>query len=218
MTGQIHVAVVDDHQLFRAGLIELLQTFSDLKVVAQGQSGAEAVDIARSHAPDVMLLDLDMPDTGSAGLTSFATAEAVRSASPSTRIVVLTMHDEAALVRSLVRAGASGYLIKSASRDELYAAITAAVRDDNSVLVSVSRSTANALSAATAAVAGPLTARELEVLRALAADGGTNRTIADELHIAEATVKRHLATIYDKLGAHTRVQAIRKARLHGFID
>lgn len=213
----IRVVVADDHQIFRAGVIELLQTFDDLEVVGQAGTGAEALELVVALQPDVVLLDLDMPDTLSVGLESVSTAVAIRSASPGSKIVVLTMHDDADLVRKLIHAGISSYLVKSAGREELHAAIAAAARDEHSVMVSVSRATASALSAGITDGPSILTSREHDVLQVLAR-GGTNRSIGRELHLAEATVKRHLATIYNKLDAHTRLEVVRKAQALGLLS
>lgn len=212
----ISVVVADDHKMFRAGVIELLQTFDDLEIVGQAATGEEALALVRELRPDVVLLDLDMPDTVSSGVECVTTAVAVRDAYPETKIVVLTMHDDADLVRKLIHAGVNSYLVKSAGREELYAAIAAAARDENSVMVSVSRATANALSSGLTEGPSILTARESDVLQALAR-GGTNRSIGCELHLAEATIKRHLATIYNKLDAHTRLEVVRKAQTLGLL-
>lgn len=217
MTDRIRVAVADDHNLFRAGLVEVLQTYADIEVVAEAATAAEALEIARTECPDVMLLDLDMPDTKSSGENGAGTAYGVMTLSPTTKVIVVTMHDDVDMVRRLIDAGVSGYLLKSAGREELNAAIRAAVRGEDAVVVSVSRGTASALSARTSqAPAGLLTARELDVLQCLA-DGDTNRSIAGKLHMAEGTIKRHIATVYTKLDAHTRTEAVRKARAAGLL-
>ncbi|BBH15761.1 DNA-binding response regulator [Nocardioides baekrokdamisoli] len=213
----IQVVVADDHKMFRAGVIELLHTFDDLEVVGQASTGVETLALVQDLQPDVLLLDLDMPDTVSTGFESVTTAVAVRTASPGTKVVVLTMHDDADLVRKLIHAGVSSYLVKSAGREELYAAIAAAARDENSVMVSVSRATATALSSGLTEGPSILTAREHDVLQCLAR-GGTNRSIGRELHLAEATIKRHLATIYNKLDAHTRLEVVRKAHALGLLS
>jgi DNA-binding NarL/FixJ family response regulator len=215
----IRVAVVDDHHLFRAALLELLATAPHIEIVGEAATGAGAVELAARTRPDVMLLDLDMPDTTSeASEGAGGTTTRVLSASPDTRIIILSMHDDARLVGTLVQSGAAGYLLKSAGRDELLAAIMATSRDDGPVTVSVSRETAMLLtSASSPAQSTVLTRREKEVLAMLAA-GGSNRMIARDLQLAEATVKRHLATIYTKLGARNRIDAVNKARLLGAID
>lgn len=216
MSTQVRVAVADDHNLFRAGVVELLSTFPDIEIVGQAASGAEAIRLVRDTQPDVILLDLDMPDTRATGEETSATTAAIRTVSTDTKVVILTMHDSASIVRKLLHEGVSGYLLKSAGREELYAAITAASRDQNAVTIGVSRRTATALSTGQSEVSTVLTAREVQVVELLA-HGGSNRSIANELSLAEATVKRHLASIYNKLEAHTRMQAVSRARSMGLI-
>ena len=196
MKASIRVAVVDDHQLFRDGVVEILATLPEVEVVAQGGSSADAVRIAADVRPDVILLDLDV--------------------SPSTCIIILTMHDEAHLVRELLLAGAGGYLLKSAGRDELLSAVKAAANNADSGTVNLSRGAALALSSQTPRHTSLLTERELEVLQ-LVAGGGSNRDIARDLHVAEATVKRHLATIVTKLDATSRISAVNAARRLGLM-
>jgi DNA-binding NarL/FixJ family response regulator len=212
------VAVIDDHQIFREGLIELLRTFDDISLVAEGASSADAIRIARTISPDVILLDLDMPGSAAPSMAGLEAVDAITVQHPEIKIVILTMHDDPGVVRRLIQSGISSYLTKSSGRKEVHAAICAAMRGGDSLLVNVSRATANSLSHASPAQPMVLTARELEVLGRLAATGGSNQHIAAELHISEATVKRHLATVYDKLGIHTRIQAVRRARLLGLLD
>ncbi|MBO9520475.1 MAG: response regulator transcription factor [Nocardioidaceae bacterium] len=213
----VRVVVADDHRLFRSGIIQLLNTFEGVTVVGEAGTGTEAVALARSQRPDVMLLELDLPDTTTVGTCGEAITKAVRAESPETAVVVVTMHDQPDLVRSLIRAGASAYLIKSIGREELHAAIVAAARADDTVTLNVSRDTAAALSAGTSPPLSPLSVRERELL-AILATGLTNKEIARRLHLADATVKRHLATIYAKLECHTRLHAVQKAQALGLID
>lgn len=218
MNTPIRVAVVDDHQLFREGVIELLATMTEVRVVGQGGTAAEAVALAVEQHPDVMLLDLDMPDTvGGSAHRAGATAQRVLDASPDTRVVVLTMHDSAALVRELLVAGASGYLLKSAGRDELLSAVKTAARQTGSVTFSLSRGAALALSSREHRRTSLLTPRETEVLELLA-NGGSNRQIARDLQITEATVKRHLATVFRKLDATSRISAVNAAHRLGVLE
>jgi DNA-binding NarL/FixJ family response regulator len=214
MTGPTtSIVVVDDHYLFRAGLIELLDSMPEFSVSGDGASGVEAIALAHEQRPDVILLDIEMPGPGTP-----ATIRKIAEASPHTRVVVLTMHDDPELVRSIVDAGAAGYLVKSAGREELVAAINAARRDESTVLVCVSRTTLLNMGRGGGIPADDqlLTAREVEVMRHLA-NGGTNRDIAAALFITEGTVKRHVANIYAKLGATSRIDAARKATKRGVI-
>jgi DNA-binding NarL/FixJ family response regulator len=211
MPTPIRIIVVDDHTLFRTGVIELLQSVPTFEIIAEGASGPDAITLAYEKQPDVLVLDVEMPGPGAA-----ATIRTVLEVSPSTRIVVLTMHDDPTLVRSLFEEGAVGYLLKSAGRSELAAAISAAARNESSVLLSVSRDTVMNLGRSATASSSSLSAREVEVLLLLAR-AHTNREIAINLQISEGTVKRHLANIYNKLGATSRIDAVRRGVQLGIV-
>lgn len=201
--------------MFRAGLIELLESMPDCRVIGQGASGEDAIALAEQCQPDVLLLDVEMP-----GPEAHVTIPAVEKLSPRTRTVVLTMHDSPELASRLLDAGAVGYVIKSAGREELLGAIAAARRLDDAVLVCASRhsllSLGRAGSRRLATRADVLSLRESEVVRELAS-GGSNRDLAAALAITEGTVKRHLANIYAKLGASSRIDAVRKAAERGIL-
>jgi DNA-binding NarL/FixJ family response regulator len=200
----VRVVVVDDHTLFRQGLRELLSTDPQFTVVAEGANGNEAVALAGEHRPDVILLDVEMPGPGAK-----ATIKQLRRVAPGTRIVVLTMHDDSTMVHELLEGGASAYLVKTIVREELIAAVRSVSRTPGNVLLSVSRETIEGLDRHRPE-GGPLSTRELEVLKLLA-QAMSNAQIAGRLYITEGTVKRHLTNIYAKLGAVSRVDAIRKA-------
>lgn len=217
MSQKIRVAIIDDHTMFRDGIAEMVGTFEDVEVVAQGASSAEAIEIARTLSPDVILMDLDMPAADGAPFGGVAATEQIRELDPAIAIVVVTMHEDPALVRRLLHVGARGFMSKTAGRTELHAAITAARGVGGSVTVTLSGPAAGALSNPAAADAAALTTRELHVLTMLAATGLSNQALAVELHLSPSTVKRHLATIYDKLGVNSRIQAVRKARVLGLI-
>jgi DNA-binding NarL/FixJ family response regulator len=199
----LRLVLVDDHRLFRESLGALLGVHEGIEVVAEGADGEDAVRLARQHRPDVLLLDVEMP--GQSVLTSLVE---VRSASPATRIVILTMHENTTLARQLLLRGASAYLIKTIGHHELVAAIRAATeRGPDMVTLSVSRSGLAGLAASGAPV---LSDRELEVLT-LVSRARSNAAIARELGISEGTVKRHLSNINVKLGATSRLDAVRRA-------
>jgi DNA-binding NarL/FixJ family response regulator len=202
-TGTISVVLVDDHTLFREGVAELLTSEETFHVVAQGSDGVEALSLVTEHRPDVVLVDVEMPGPGAR-----ATVSRLRQEHPATRIVVLTMHDKPELVRELLSQGASAFLVKTITRLELIAAVRSVVTSRDNVLLSVSRRTINRLDDPPPNAV--LSARELEVLR-LAALAMSNAQIGKRLLITEGTVKRHLTNIYIKLGATSRVDAIRKA-------
>lgn len=201
--GGISVVVVDDHTLFREGVAELLACDPAVRVVAQGASGTDALDLVREHRPDVVLVDVEMPGPGAR-----TTVRRLCQEHPDTHVIVLTMHDEAGLVRDLLSQGAAAFLVKSIERHELIAALRAVVANRDTILVSVSRDTISGLDRARPDAL--LSARELEVLQ-LAALAMSNAQIGRRLVITEGTVKRHLTNIYAKLGAVSRIDAIRKA-------
>lgn len=199
----VSIVVADDHTLFRQGLYQLIGTDPGLSVVAMGTNGPEAVALVSQHRPHVAIIDVEMPGDGAE-----RTVDALRRAAPETKIVVLTMHDDAGLVRRLLDRGASAYLVKSISRDQLVATLWTLARgaDDRDVLLSVSRATITRLDDRRERM---LTAREAEVLR-LCADAKSNAEIGRLLQITEGTVKRHLTNIFAKLGAVSRLDAVRK--------
>ena len=199
----LRLVLVDDHRLFRESLGALLSVHDGIEVVAEGSNGEEAVRLARQHRPDALLLDVEMP--GQSVLTSLVE---IRSASPATRIVILTMHENTTLARQLLIRGASAYLIKTIGHHELVAAVRATTeRAPDMVTLSVSRGGLAGLAAGGAPV---LSDRELEVLT-LVSRARSNSAIAAELRISEGTVKRHLSNINAKLGSTSRMDAVRRA-------
>lgn len=211
MSAPVRIVVADDHNLFRAGLIELLETVADFVVLGDVATGTAAVSAAAQLKPDVLILDVEMP-----GPDTHSVIQEIAAASPDTRVVVLTMHDDPNLVRSLVEAGAVGYLVKTAGRSELVLAISAAARDEGAVLLAVSRSTAVGLGRGPRQGGELLSPREYEILSLVAA-AKSNREIARKLYISEATVKRHLANVYTKLGASSRMEAVKAAIAGGIL-
>lgn len=203
------VLVADDHAILRSGLRLLISGQTDMEVVGEAGDVEETVRLAASLHPDVVTLDLTMP--GGSGLAAIA---GIRAAAPSTRIVILTMHEDPAYVRSALAAGASGFLVKSAADSALIAAIRAVRR--GRVFVEVqSREAMDALvrPAAAAQVAAPiatLSAREREVLVHVAR-GHTNQAIADLLGLSVKTVESYRARLMQKLGLTTRAELTRLA-------
>jgi DNA-binding NarL/FixJ family response regulator len=201
--GPVRVVVVDDHGLFRAGVMEILAC-EGVEVVAGGATGPDAVRLAREYQPDVLLLDVEMPGPGAR-----QTLVELRRAAPATRVAVLTMHDDPGLVRELLEVGAVAYLMKTMGPEQLIAAVRSVAQGGGEVLVSVPRATMERLGSA--GQQDLLSPREVEVLRLIAA-ARSNAQVARQLVITEGTVKRHLSNIYGKLGAVSRVDAIRKAK------
>jgi DNA-binding NarL/FixJ family response regulator len=205
---RIKVLIVDDHALFREGVAEIFAAEDDITVIGEAEDGFEAVALAEKEQPDVVLLDVEMPVMGA----ERAIGEILR-ASPSSKVLVLSMYDEPRLVRKLLSLGAHAYIVKNARREELLAAVRAVHGIQDRVVLSVSRSTADRLEGPEKDV---LSSRELEVLL-LTARGMSNAQIAFHLHISEGTVKRHLTNIYAKLGVSSRADAAKKALMSGLI-
>ncbi len=211
--GCIRVVVADDHTMFRQGLREMLSTDEGIEVVGEAENGREAVARVREKKPDVVILDVEMPVMGAAE----AMGEMLVLPTPP-KVLIVTMHDNPRLVRELLARGASGYLLKSASLEELVAAVRAAtVRASSGVhgenfIVAVPRAT---LEREEEKKEGEASERELEILL-LAARGLSNRQIAASLSLSEATVKRHLANLYAKMKVGSRSEATRKALSEGW--
>lgn len=208
---KVRIVVVDDHALFRAGLVSLLSQMADLEVVGEAGNGLQALDVVRETEPDVVLLDVNMPEMG-----GIETVEALRENAP-TRILMLTIskHDEDLF--GAIAAGADGYLLKSAEPDELRRSILL-VADGKSVLSP--EVTARVLKAISASQGVPaeigLSNREMEVLNCLAR-GMTSSQIAAQLFITENTVKTHVRHILEKLEAANRAEAVSRAIQLGLI-
>ncbi len=202
----IRIVIADDHPIVRDGLVAILERDPGIEVVGQAGGGQEAVALVEQLAPDVVLMDLRMPDgDGVAAIT------ALRTQSPHTpRILVLTTYDTDQDIRRALSAGADGYLLKDTPRGELLEAIhqLAAGRP---VLTPRALSVLSGRRAET-----PLTERELEVLREVAA-GGTNREAASRLFISETTLKTHLSRVFGKLGVGDRAAAVRVAYDRGLL-
>ena len=211
MTGNaIRVVLADDHTLFRDGLAALIETDPAFTVVAQCPDGATAIEVITRVVPDIAVVDIEMPGPG-----AHAVVTAIRKAAPTVSIVVLSMHQDAELLRSLLDAGASAFLSKTVARDQLIAGLHSVHRSHDNVLLSTSRdSISSAFGSETTGLPNLLSPRELEVLHLLA-EARSNWQIGRELGITESTVKRHLTNIYAKLGAVSRVDCVRKATAFG---
>ncbi|GAA3632083.1 response regulator transcription factor [Microlunatus ginsengisoli] len=210
----IRVGLVDDHDLFREGIRDILNAHADVTVVGEAGDAAAAVRLVGDKKPDVLLLDVDIP-----GGYVTDTVGRAKALSPDTRVVILTMLDEAKQIRELVRAGISAYLLKSASRHELVATIRTAAASPERCVLSISRDSLALLVAGDPAPdssATPLTSRECEVLE-LAAQAFSNAQIATRTGMSEATVKRHLRNVFAKLEAVSRIDAVNRAVAAGLI-
>lgn len=212
----IRILLVDDQAMVRSGLRMILESEDDLVVIAEAEDGAEAVRVARAERPDVILMDVRMPEVD--GLE--ATRQITETASDS-KVIVLTTFDLDDYVYGALRAGASGFLLKDAPADDLVAAIRVVARGDALLAPSVTRRLISEFAGrpeAGAAVTGldELTDRETEVLRLLAT-GKSNAEIAEELFVSETTVKTHVSHVLTKLGLRDRVQAVVAAYESGLV-
>jgi DNA-binding NarL/FixJ family response regulator len=205
MDELIQIMVVDDHHIVRQGLVALIGTLPDMKVIAQASDGAEAVDLYREHRPDVTLMDLRLPkQNGVDAITR------IREEFPSARIIVLTTFDGDEDIYRALQAGAKGYLLKGMNADELTDAIRTVHGGKSRIPAVVAERLAERMG-------GPsLTGRELDVLKRIVG-GRSNKEIASDLFISEATVKTHINSILSKLGVNDRTQAATTALQRGIV-
>ena len=212
--GLVRVALCDDHAIVRSGLRRILGAEHDLEVVGEVGSNREAVVLARAERPDVFVMDLGLPD--GSGITG--TAE-VRKASPATRVLVLTVHDDVAYLRRAFEAGADGYMVKEAADVELVRAVRQVASGRQYVHPSLGAAllAPDALPARLGGPGGELSVREGEVLRLIAL-GLTNAEIAERLHLSVRTVETHRAHIHQKLDIRSRAELVRFARAAGFLN
>jgi DNA-binding NarL/FixJ family response regulator len=205
---QIRILITDDHPVVREGLSGMLAGQSDFEVIGLAADGDTAVKMHDSLAPDVTLMDLRMP-----GLDGVGAIKAIKAQQPSSRIIVLTTYNSDADILRAIEAGATGYLLKDAPREELFRAIRAAARGDSVLASAVA---ARLMTRMRAPAEENLSAREIEVLQ-LVAKGASNEEIGKSLHISTATVKTHLIHIYGKLGVDDRTAAVTTALGKGII-
>jgi DNA-binding NarL/FixJ family response regulator len=209
MTDPVRVLIADDHPVFRDGLASLLSTQPDVEVVATAADGAEAVALAAEHRPDVVVMDLQMPELNGIDATR-RLAETI----PEIRVLVFTMGEEDGTVLAAMRAGARGYLVKGASQDEVARAISTVQAGGLVFGASLALRIADLLSGTSTpdrSAFPQLTGRELEILDRIAA-GRNNAQIAQELYLAPKTVRNNVSNILAKLQATDRAEAIIRAR------
>jgi DNA-binding NarL/FixJ family response regulator len=208
VSAPIRVLVVDDHPVVRDGIRGMLAGASGIEVVGEAGGGAEAVSLAESLSPDVVLMDLRMP-----GVDGVAAIREIVERRLRARVLVLTTYDTDREVLSAIEAGATGYLLKDAPRDELVRAVEATARGQAFLSASVG---ALLMERVRSPEPEALTDRELEVLR-LVASGATNKDIAERMFLSEATVKTHLLHVYAKLGVNDRAAAVAAAYERGLL-
>ena len=207
----IRVMVVDDHAVVRGGLRFFLLAFDDIALVAEAESGVQALELCATAQPDVVLMDIAMP-----GMDGVEATRVLRKRYPRIRVLALTSFESGELVQKVLQAGAIGYLLKDVPIDELATAIRAAHAGRSTLAPAAAQS----LVKVTAADAGhdfDLTPRQKEVL-ALVVDGLSNAEIAERLVITLATARYHVSTILGKLGASNRAEAAALAVRHGLVD
>jgi DNA-binding NarL/FixJ family response regulator len=208
LPAPLRILLADDHPVVRAGLAGMLGAEPDLQVIGEAADGAQAVALATSLHPDVVLMDLRMP-----GLDGAAATARIVSEVPGTRVIVLTTYDTDADIVRAVEAGATGYLLKDTPRGELANALRAAARGETVLAPPVA---ARLVTRMRRPNVDALTPRETEVLR-LVARGMTNAQIGQTLFIGEATVKTHLLKIFTKLGVDDRTRAVTVAMERGIL-
>jgi two-component system, NarL family, response regulator NreC len=211
----IRVLIADDHAIVRTGLRALIHSEPTMELVGEASGGYEAIDLIEKTLPEILVLDLSMPD-----IDGIAVTRKIKPQFPSVRILVLTIHEDEALLRAVLKAGAAGYILKGAAEAELISAIHTIMRgelyvDPSMIRKLLSDEVAPAILQSKPAEA--LTPRETEVLK-LIVQGYTNRQIGEELSISIRTAESHRANLSDKLGLHNRVELVRFAREHGLIE
>jgi DNA-binding NarL/FixJ family response regulator len=212
MTDPIRVVVADDHPIVRAGIVGLLDQAPGIEVVGEASDGAEAVELAASERPDLVLMDLRMPGVDGASATA-----SIVAAGQGTRVLVLTTYETDDHILAAIEAGASGYLLKAAPQAEILAGIRAVAAGETVLAPSIAAKLVSRVRADAASVAPPtLSPREREVL-ALVAAGRSNPEIARDLYIGEATVKTHLLHAFEKLDVNDRTRAVTRAMELGLL-
>ena len=216
---RIRVLIADDHRVVREGLSAILKATEDIEVVGEASDGQEAVDKARELSPDVILMDVSMPRMNGVEAT-----RAIKRESPHIGIVALTMYDEEKYIFDLVRAGATGYLLKDTDSSQIVSAIRSIYKGESLIHPSVASKIlvefsllAEGKGKKQMRTEHDLTEREITVLR-LVADGKTNKEIANDLDLSEKTVKNHVRNIFHKLQVYDRTQAAILAIRKGLIE
>jgi len=206
MAKVIKVFAVDDHPLLREGIAAVIQGEPDMVLVAEATNGQEAIESFRLHRPDVTLMDIQMP-----GMDGVDTMNAIRSEFPGSRFIILTTYQGDVQALRAIRAGAAGYLLKNMLRKDLLDTIRVVNNGKRVIPPAIAANLAEHLAD------DALSDREIDVLRSVAA-GNSNKLIAEQLSISEATVKGHMKSILSKLGANDRTHAVTIALNRGFIQ
>jgi DNA-binding NarL/FixJ family response regulator len=200
----IRVLLADDHTMFRQGLASILASYGGMEVIAEVPNDADALELARDLSPDVVIMQVQLPFQ-----RAVETLKAMRAFPDPPKVIIVTMFESPRYIRALTGVGASAYVLKTASAEHLVAAVRAAAFDPGSENAVVGMPQ-EMLEGTREGAESVLSARELEILL-LAARGLSNEHIASSLHLSEATVKRHLANVYQKIGVHSRGEASKEA-------
>lgn len=210
---RIRILLADDHTVLRSGLRALLSAQSDLEVAGEAADGSEALRLAQATKPDVVVMDIGMP-----GVSGIDATARIRRELPSTKVLILSMHDDQGYLRQALRAGASGYVLKKAADTELLAAIRAAARGEVFLDPSLAKGFVEdvVLPRVEELERPALSEREREVLQLLAR-GHTNQQVADRLCVGVKSVETYKARLMDKLGLKGRADLVRYALLHGLL-
>lgn len=213
----MRVLIADDHALFRDGLRSLLEAHG-IEVLAEARNGNEAVELARLYRPDIVLMDLMMPEVNGLAATRLISAEM-----PEVRVVVLTASEDDADLFEAVKSGAQGYLPKSLEAEELFTFLDGVVKDEPALTPVLARKVLGEFARgpqepAQQPVVSTLTERERDVLELMVSGVTSNRELAEKLFVSENTVKYHLRNILDKLHLNNRAQVVAYAVRHGLVD
>ncbi|MCC5893299.1 response regulator transcription factor [Exiguobacterium sp.] len=225
---QTRIAIVDDHELFREGLKRIFDLEDEFHVVAEGRTGLDAIRIANEHNPEILILDINMPD-----LNGIEATKQLSLLSPDTRVLILSIHDDESYITHALEAGASGFLLKEVASTELISAVRSVAKDGaylhpkvtTNVLKEYRRllqikeehAGRNVENRTDDPVYQLLSRREVEVLHLLA-DGRSNRDISDMLFISEKTVKNHVSSVLRKMDVNDRTQAVVDAIRRGWVE
>ena len=211
--GAIKILIADDHPVVREGLFSMLDREADFDVVGEARDGMDAVNKTKELSPDIVLMDLRMPD-----MDGVEAMRKIKSAMPDVKFIILTTYSDDEYIFSGIEAGARAYLLKDAPREDLFKAIRAVYRGESliqPVVASKLLDRFSELSRGTPSGEG-LSTRELEILQ-LMAKGAANKEISAQLSIAQSTVKTHIANIFQKLGVNDRTEAVTQALKKGII-